>query len=152
MNYFDVKSELIQIRIIQQAYKLAKEKAYQFDDMIGNPKVSGFDERIQNSTGENALERKIVLALSYHESVKVLEDKMIQAREQCEMFISVLELQSEREVITRRYLMCETWESIASNMHYSERQIFRIHRKALTRLSEFSEHFEKMSVDVIERQ
>lgn len=42
---------------------------------------------------------------------------------------------TEQEVLTRRYLIGQSWEKIAVEMHYSYRQIIRIHGAALQHFS-----------------
>lgn len=42
---------------------------------------------------------------------------------------------TEQEVLTRRYLIGQSWEKIAVEMHYSYRQIIRIHGEALQHFS-----------------
>ena len=41
----------------------------------------------------------------------------------------------EMEIITLRYLALHTWSWIGRRLHYSEREIFRIHKRALEILS-----------------
>jgi DNA-directed RNA polymerase specialized sigma subunit len=48
---------------------------------------------------------------------------------------------TEKEVITRRYIMGQSWETICNTMRYCQRQIMRIHKRALEKL-------EKMSLNV----
>ena len=38
------------------------------------------------------------------------------------------------EVLERRYLMLQPWRYIAREMHYDERQVFRIHGRALRKI------------------
>ena len=38
---------------------------------------------------------------------------------------------AEKEVLVRRYLLMETWETIAAQMHYTRRHITRLHGRAL---------------------
>ena len=136
MTESEVKKRLISARIAQKEYALALEKANCFDMMISSPKSGGFGERSADSTGKNKTEEKLLLALSYHEKAKALEQKMIDARRDVEEYITLLSLQSEREIITRRYLMCQTWEQIAASTGYSVRQTTRLHTKALEKISE----------------
>ena len=42
---------------------------------------------------------------------------------------------TEQEVLNRRYLIGQSWEKIAVEMHYSYRQIIRIHGAALQHFS-----------------
>ena len=136
MTVSEIKHQLIQIRLIQQQYKLAADKARQFDELISAPKGTSFGgENVPAASRGNATEDKYLLALSYHEKVRALEAEMLLTRARAERFISVLEMQSEKEVITRRYIMCQTWERTADDMNYSVKQVCRIHNKALKKMS-----------------
>ena len=77
MTVRDIRLKLLSARIIQREYALAKEKANAYDMMIAAPKVVDFESKAADSTGKNAQEEKIIIALSYHERVKELEQKMI---------------------------------------------------------------------------
>ena len=133
MTAEETKQELIRIRVTQQKYMLAAEKARQYDMMISAPRPTSFENAPDPK--KNGTENKYLLALDYHEKVTVLEAEMIAARESAEKYIALLEKQSEREIITRRYVMCQTWEAIAETMNYSIRQVTRLHGKALKKMS-----------------
>lgn len=47
--------------------------------------------------------------------------------------IEGLKDETEREVLTYRYLCGFTWEEIAERMHYTFQHVHRIHREALTK-------------------
>ena len=134
MTLSEVKQILIQTRIAQQEYSLAVSKARQYDEMISAAKVSEFEPRAADDTGRNTQEEKLIIALSYHERVRELEKAMTETRRKTDMLIDSLDMQSEKEIITRRYLICQTWEQIAEGMGYSLMQIFRIHNKALEKM------------------
>ena len=134
MTVQELKKDLLHIRVTQLRYRLAVDKARQFDDLICAPKGVGFESH-NASSRTNSSEEKVMLAIAYHEKALLLEADMLSARERAEKYISVLTLQSEKEVITRRYLMCQTWEQIADVMNYSCRHVERIHSKALKKMS-----------------
>lgn len=133
MTVGEIKQELIRIRITQQRYMLAAEKARQYDMMISVPRST--DTGIASASKSNATENKYLLALDYHEKVVALEIEMVQARTSAEKYIDLLDKQAEKEIVTRRYIMCQTWEAIAEAMNYSIRQVTRLHGKALKKMS-----------------
>lgn len=49
--------------------------------------------------------------------------------------ISMVPDPTEQEILSRRYLIGQSWEKIAVEMHYSYRQIIRIHGAALQHFS-----------------
>ena len=42
---------------------------------------------------------------------------------------------TQREVLTRRYLLYQKWEYIAVEMNYNIKWIFKLHGKALSKLT-----------------
>ena len=133
MTAGEVKQKLIQIRVTQQKYILAAEKARQYDMMISAPRPTSFENAPDPK--KNGTENKYLLALDYHEKVVALEIEMVQARTSAEKYIDLLDKQAEKEIVTRRYIMCQTWEAIAEAMNYSIRQVTRLHGKALKKMS-----------------
>lgn len=49
--------------------------------------------------------------------------------------INHIENQNCYEILRRRYLLGETWETIRNVMHYSLRNVYFIHRKAIEKIS-----------------
>lgn len=45
--------------------------------------------------------------------------------------VHILEHETEREVLRRRYLLGQNWEKIAVEMNYNYRTVLKIHGKAL---------------------
>ena len=113
MTAQQMKRKLLEIRVAQQKYALAVETAEQFEKMGGRGRQ----------------------AEKYRLSCAVLEKDMLEAREQAEKYIGLLESQAEKEIVTRRYLFCHSWETIADSMSYSLRQVVRIHDRALEKMS-----------------
>ena len=42
---------------------------------------------------------------------------------------------TQREVLERRYLLYQKWEQIAEEMHYSSENVFKLHGKALQKIT-----------------
>ena len=64
--------------------------------------------------------------------------EMIAARQRAEMLIASVPDAVQREVLTRRYIIGQRWESIAIDMDYEVRHIYRLHGNALSILSNMS--------------
>ena len=74
----------------------------------------------------------------YAEKVSDLIEKIGQQKLECckkyeeiSEAISDMKDDTEREVLMRRYIMCEKWEEIAVNMGYGYRHVLKIHGNAL---------------------
>ena len=48
--------------------------------------------------------------------------------------ITAVEDPTQQQLLTLRYLLFHTWETVADELGYSYRQVFRIHREAITGL------------------
>ena len=85
----------------------------------GTSDLSGYAARLDELMRELEVEREMQM-VTYHEiwnQVKKIPNA------------------TEQEVLTRRYLIGQSWEKIAVEMHYSYRQIIRIHGAALQHFS-----------------
>ena len=121
---------------LAKADKLRKSlygKGQKFDD-IGGSKSSQSSDKIGDV---------IATVIDYENKANALIDKLIKARIEIETAIKLVPDSIQREVLERRYLLFQPWETyfdiktgdkiigIDEAMHYSSRQIYRIHGKAL---------------------
>ena len=114
MTAKDVRDKLMQTRIAQQEYTLFAEMSKQFDDLF---------------PGECELTEV------YHSELASREKVMIATRRLAESYVSLLDRHAEKEIIIRRYIMFQSWEKIAQVMYYSDRQVRRIHNKAIENIA-----------------
>ena len=121
---------------LAQADKLRKSlygKGQKFDDVGGSKSSQSSDE----------IGDVIATVIDYENKANALIDKLIKARIEIETAIKLVPDSAQREVLERRYLLFQPWETyfdiktgdkiigIDEAMHYSSRQIYRIHGKAL---------------------
>ena len=136
MTIPEIKSRFESVRIKYKEYLLVKEKADQFREMISVPAVADMSDRVKSDKGENITENKLIALLWYSEQAdRLFQDYMI-LRTEAEVTIAFVKLPDEREVLTRRYIMYQKWETIAEIMHYSRQHITRIHDNALKHVLE----------------
>lgn len=102
----------------------------------------------------DSLGAAVAKVLDYEKNANRLIDELVTKRLEIENAIKGVQDAAQREVLERRYLLFQRWESrfdertgeyvkgIAESMGYSERQIYRLHGKAL----------KNVSVNVSERQ
>lgn len=108
-------------------------KGQQLDDVGGGKSTDSSDH----------LGATIALVIDYENKANELIDRLIRARIEIEKVIQLLPDPTQREVLERRYLLFQLWDSgydkvtgeykkgIYDSMNFSRRQIFRIHREAL---------------------
>ena len=131
----EAKQQLEAVRIKYREYILARDKAEQFRGMITSPTAGTSDGQRSESSG-NGSENKIISLLWYSEQAdRLFQDYMI-LRTEAELAIDFVKFPDEREVLTRRYIMYQKWETIAEIMGYSRQHITRIHESALKHISE----------------
>ena len=58
-------------------------------------------------------------------------DELVARKSEAFLRIRRLPELSEQDVLIARYLHCKPWPVIAREMHYEERQVYRIHGRAL---------------------
>lgn len=137
MTVQEVKARLSSVYVEYRAYKLAEEKCEQFRDLISCPAPVNFstDTPPQEHSG-NSTENKIVAALWYSEEVDKRFRSYIMTAREIEGIISGLKYYDQREVLTRRYIMFESWEDICQKMEISKSRMFHLHERAIKILSE----------------
>ena len=108
-------------------------KGQKLDD-IGGGKSSGNGDNIGDT---------ITLVVDYENKANELIDKLIRARIEIEKVIQLIPDSVQREVLERRYLLFQPWDSgydkvtgeykkgIYDSMNFSRRQIFYLHSEAL---------------------
>lgn len=121
---------------LAKADKLRKSlygKGQKFDDVGGSKSSQSSDE----------IGDVVAMVIDYENKANALIDKLIKARIEIETAIKLVPDSIQREVLERRYLLFQPWETyfdiktgdkiigIDEAMHYSSRQIYRIHGKAL---------------------
>lgn len=66
-------------------------------------------------------------------------DNLIRVKAEIEHTVSAVSDERLRLILTARYINCKTFEYIACEMHYSYKQICRLHGKALLRVQDVLE-------------
>lgn len=110
--------------------RLIEEKSMWMD--LATKITPSIKEGGRGSANENG---KIPLAvekiIETEEKITNRIDELIDLREQIESRVSVIPEERQREVLHRRYILCQKWEEIALEMNYSYMQVCRIHGAAL---------------------
>ena len=136
MTTTEIKAELNRVRIAERAYRLAKDKAEAYSQMLMSGKTVRYesDGSVHERDG-NAVERAYCQIAEYNAETDKLLDEYNVVRRQAERLISSISDAAQREVLSRRYLMGQQWEEIAGSMDYSVRHITRLHGLALQNMS-----------------
>ena len=134
-----IKAELNQAREAERAYRLARDKYIAYQQLlIGGKSVRYDDTGGTHEKNGNSVERAYCCLADYAEEAEKLMQEMIAARQRAEVLIASVPDAVQREVLTRRYIIGQRWESIAIDMDYEVRHIYRLHGNALSVLSNMS--------------
>lgn len=132
MTTTEIKSELIKARDAERAYRLARDKYIAYQQLlIGGKSVRYDDTGGTHEKNGNSVERAYCCLADYAEEAEKLMQEMIAARQRAEVLIASVPDAVQREVLTRRYIIGQTWEDIAESMNYSRQHITRLHGYAL---------------------
>lgn len=79
----------------------------------------------------NAAENAVLRIVELEERLNAEIDSLTAKRHEIEQAVNAVTDEVQREVLTRRYLLYQKWETIAEEMNYSIQHIFRLHSLAL---------------------
>ena len=85
----------------------------------------------RGSSTESSVERLAVMIADLSMEIELDELDLALYEAQIKKVIDTVQDPACFEVLTYRYLAFHTWTQISDEMHYSNRQVFRIHAKAL---------------------
>ena len=132
MTTTEIKSELTKARDAERAYRLARDKYIAYQQLlIGGKSVRYDDTGGTHEKNGNSVERAYCCLADYAEDADKLMQEMIAARQRAEVLIASVPDAVQREVLTRRYIIGQTWEDIAYSMSYSRQHVTRLHGYAL---------------------
>ena len=136
MTISEIKSELNKARDSVRDYRLAQDKANAYRQLL----ISGGTVRYNSdsSTRErngNPVERAYCCLADYEAELNSAAAEMIRCRKKAEDIIASVDDGTQREVLTRRYIVGQKWEDIAERMNYSLRRITQLHGIALKNIS-----------------
>ena len=136
MTTTEIKAELNWARDAERAYRLARDKANAYGQLL----MCGKSIRYENDGGTherkgNPVENAYCRLADYDDEADRLFREFIAARKRTEELISSVPDSVQREVLTRRYIIGQQWEDIAESMSYSRRRVTQLHGIALKNIS-----------------
>ena len=132
MTVQDVKAVLNSARCAERAYRLARDKANAYGQLLMGGKAVRYDsDGGTHSKNDNTVEKSYCCLADYQEEADRLMMEMLGVRQRVEKIIGTVPDAVQREVLTRRYIIGQRWEDIAVVMNYSRQHITRLHGYAL---------------------
>ena len=126
---------------LQQAYRIDRkikldiEKLSAMRSALFGKAVSYESDGSQHTRHGNGIEAAMLRVLEYEERINAEIDRLTDTRLKIEQVINLVPDDTQREVLTRRYLLYQKWEYIAVEMNYNIKWIFKLHGKALSKLT-----------------
>ena len=121
---------LNRIRRQNQIVKQTEKEMTEVRSDILSLRASSLSEKV-SGTKESDLADKYIRLEKYFDKVNTEWDKLIDMRTEAKAMIRALPDENQQAVLYARYINCDRWETIAFDMHYSRRGIFRLHGIAL---------------------
>ena len=90
------------------------------------------DMKVQSGTKENHMENTVIAIADTQRELETLIQTMISKKAQIVSEIEEMEDINEYSVLIMRYVECKSIREIASDMKYTEKNIERIHAKAIS--------------------
>ena len=132
MTTQEAKAYLNQAREAERAYRLARDKANSYAQLIMGGKAVKYDsDGSTHEKNDNTVEKSYCCLVDYQAEADRLMMEMLGVRQQVEKVIGTVPDAVQREVLTRRYIIGQRWEDIAFVMNYNIRHIYKIHGAAL---------------------
>ena len=132
MTTAEIKSELNKAREAARDYRLARDKANAYGQLLmGGKSVRYGSDGSTHERDGNPVENAYCTLSDYETEADRLLKEMNTARQKAEKIISSVPDQAQREVLTRRYIIGQRWEDIALSMNYSRQHVTRLHGYAL---------------------
>lgn len=91
-------------------------------------------EKVQTST-KNTSDGKFAAYTEYSAMIDKKEFELLVYKSRMHNLINRLDNPTYRTLLSLRYINCKTWEQIAEDMHYTTRNVHKIHGGALKALS-----------------
>ncbi|MGN1118845.1 MAG: hypothetical protein ACI4Q4_00705 [Oscillospiraceae bacterium] len=126
---------------LQQAYRIDRkikldiEKQSAMRSALFGKAVSYESDGAQHTPHGDGIEAAMLRVLEYEERINAEIDRLTATRLKIEQVINLVPDDIQREVLTRRYLLYQKWEYIAVEMNYNIKWIFKLHGKALSKLT-----------------
>lgn len=132
MTTTEIKAELNRAKEAKRAYKLAKDKADDYEHLLIGGKSIRYDSDGSKSERKgNPVENAYCRLADYKSEADKMLKEMSSAREYVERIIASVPDKVQQEVLTRRYIIGQRWEEIAESMNYSRQHVTRLHGYAL---------------------
>lgn len=132
----NAKEYLQQIRMLDTLISRKTELLFQLRAQVLSITAPMEGERVQSTGNARRMEDTIVKIIDLQNEINEIIDNMLDVKREILAVIDSLDDPDLVNLLYRRYVYFEKWEDIALKMNYNVRWIYRLHKKALHKLSE----------------
>lgn len=129
------KDYLNHIRSLDRKLRIKEQQLLQLHRDIGSLKAVDCTREKVSGTPHMDIADKIAQVDELITQINTEWDELIRTREEARRLIEQLQDAREQQVLSARYILCETWEQIAVDMRITGRHVFRLHGQALKNFS-----------------
>ena len=145
MNAGEGRRRLENVRKTYNEYVCAAERENDYRKRISYSAAHCFSDVPKGEHSGNSREDKMIRLLTYSEETAAAKLRADNARADAEQLISCLDSETERNVLTLRYLGFRKWEDINGILCYDRSWIFRLHNRALGHIADMTDDLHKKS-------
>lgn len=128
---------------LDQAYKLDREAEMLLQKAESMRRsLYGRGQCIENRTtcpDNDTIGKTIAKVIDYERRADELIGQLVEIRVEIENAVKEVSDPIQREVLERKYLLYQDWDTIAKKLNYSKRQVYRLHNQALEKLKDVIE-------------
>ena len=130
-----VRSKLEAVRAAYKDYLDAAEKESSYRNKISSACAFSFSDVPKREHTGNKSEDKMIRLLTFGEQKASLKQTADSSRQEAEALISMLDSETEKTILRKRYLEFGSWNDIINEMNYDRSWVFRLHNRGLENLS-----------------
>ena len=134
MTREEVKKYLQDYRQAQRRLEIAQRELEEFESKLtppidySKPRVGGG----KKTDMADLIARLSAIHDKVHNEYMEASNQLIKVKE----MLTKVEDAREREILTRRYISCQHWDTISYEMRLDRRWVFRLHDRALDKIAE----------------
>lgn len=134
MTQKEVKARLCRANIAYKRYAAARDKAQAYRMQLTGRAIHNDSDK--SATRANSTEAGYIRLAELDEAQELSKLDWLRARAEVEQYIGLCPAEIWTQVLTYRYLNHYRFEDIANVLGYSDRHIYRAHKKSLQFLAE----------------
>lgn len=131
MKKLKAKEYLEQISYYKVMLDIKLDELKEQRETIESVKGMKISERVQTSPSNDSMDNIIIRLDKISKEIENTISDMLDKKDKVVAVISKIDNLKYREVLYRRYSLCQSWETISEKMHYSIRQAQRLNGFAL---------------------